>query len=52
MTSDVQKAAMKLYENLGFRKIGEIRVNDGIAGYLPDFFHGVRRVEYLYEITK
>ena len=52
MTSDVQKAAMKLYEKIGFRKLGKIRVDAGIAGYVPEFFHGVRRVEYLYEITK
>jgi RimJ/RimL family protein N-acetyltransferase len=52
VTSDVQKAAMKLYEKLGFKKLGEIRINDGITAFIPESFHGVRRIEYMYQIPK
>ena len=51
-TADVQKAAVRLYEKMGFDKLGEIRVDDGIAAFIPEFVHGIRRIEYLYCIKK
>ena len=52
VTSDVQKSAIRLYEKIGFQKVRDISIDDGLAYFLPQFIHGMKRIEYVYKINK
>ena len=51
-TTNTQKVAMKLYEKIGFVKIGEGGIEHVIGPYIPPPLHGIRLVKYQFQIQK
>ena len=49
-TSDPQKAAVRLYERIGFKNIGTDGIGHVIGPYIPSFVHGVHVVKFIYVI--
>ena len=43
---------MRLYQKIGFKKVREIQIDDGLAYFIPQFIHGIKRIEYVYKINK
>ena len=49
-TSDPQKAAVRLYERIGFKNIGTDGIGHVIGPYIPSCVHGVHVVKFIYVI--
>jgi hypothetical protein len=43
---------MKLYEKIGFKKVEEFGIQEGVAKHFPEFLHGLYLVKYSYKIGK
>ena len=51
-TTDAQKAARKLYEKIGFRKVGEGELAHLNLNYIPLCLHGLYVCKYVYNISR
>ena len=52
-TSDIHKTAIRIYERIGFRRIGSFSPDLKVYGFsFPQLFHGIIIREYLYTIKK
>ncbi len=43
---------MKLYEKIGFKKIEQFGIQEGVAVHLPEFIHGLYLIKYSFKIAK
>jgi len=52
-TSDIHKTAIRIYERIGFRRMGLFHPDLELYGFsFPKIFHGIIIREYLYTIEK
>jgi L-amino acid N-acyltransferase YncA len=52
-TSDAQQDAVRLYQKIGFKNIGETGdISDVIGPYIPSDLHGVKVVKFLLKIDE
>ena len=49
-TADAQRAAIRLYQRVGFENIGTDDIDDVIGPYIPSCLHGVYFVKMIYNI--
>ena len=49
-TSDAHKAAIRLYQRIGFKKIGTMGIEHVIGTYIPPCVHGIFAVQFIYNV--